>query len=68
MNITNSWRGWHNILTDDFILPANGITKIDNSGTVVIRVSTISENIVFKSVMNTSVSSQIYAEIIWRKR
>ncbi len=68
MSISNTWKGWHNILTDDFIRPSGGITKTDNSGMLIIRVSSTSENIVFKTITNTSYNNTIYADVIWRKK
>ena len=68
VNVSNVWNGWQNILTDDFIRPSNGIVRIDNGGQVLIRVSPISDNIKFKTVHNTSISTTVYAEIIWKRR
>lgn len=68
VSISNTWKGWHNILTDDFIRPSGGITKTDNSGMLIIRISSNSENIVFKTITNTSYNNTIYADVIWRKK
>ena len=68
VNISSSWNGWQNILTDDFIRPQNGIVRIDNSGQVLIRVSNASDNIKFKSVLNTTISTTVFGEIIWKRK
>ena len=68
INVTSAWNGWQNILTDDFIRPQNGIVRIDNSGQVLIRVSNASENIKFKTVLNTTVSTTVFGEIIWKRK
>ena len=68
VNISSSWNGWQNILTDDFIRPEKGIVKVDNSGHTLIRVSNVSENIKFKSVLNSSFQNTVYAEIEWKRK
>lgn len=68
VSVSNVWNGWQNILTDDFIRPAGGIVRIDNGGLVLIRVSPNSDNIKFKTVNNTSISTTVYGEIIWKRR